>query len=313
MVGGREDDMNAELHRIVIGVDGSRGSWAAIREGMREARRLHLPVRLVHVVPDHLPMSPVVPVTSTVLTETGREILSLAADEAQDIAPDLETDVELRHGARAVELAASAVGARALYVGTDERAGVDRLLRGNTSTGVAARAGCPVVVVPADHDPTPRGAVVVGVKSPTHSSELLAEAFAAAEARGDRLVVLHAWKLPSGYDDIIVSRVAVEEWAERSTAEMEALLTEWRAGYPGVEVEIRVAHGDAAQELVSASASADLLVMVRRAHGVPAAMHLGGVARAVLRSAHCPVEVVPPGGVTAVPGLVVEQAGAFRA
>lgn len=74
-----------------------------------------------------------------------------------------------------------------------------------------------------------------------------------------------------------------------------------------------MAHSDVAKALMSASSEADLLVIVRRAHGVPATMHLGGVARSVLRSAHCPVRVMPPTGVNAVPGLEVEQAGAFRA
>jgi len=313
MAAKRDVDMNAEFHGIVIGVDGSPGSSAATRAGVGEARRLGLPVRLVHVVPDYLPMAPLMPLTPTLLTETGREILGKAADEARALAPDLSMDVELRHGPRAVELVHGAVGARALYVGTDERAGIDHLLRGNTSSGVASRATCPVVVVPADSDPTQRGAVLVGMKSPAHSAELLAAAFAAADALGDRLIVLHAWKLPSAYDDVISSRVAVDEWAQRSTDELEVILRDWRSGYPNVEVEVRVAHADAVRALVRASAEADLLVIVRRAHGVPAATHLGRVARAVLRSAHCPIRVVPPGGVTTMPGLLVEQAGAFRA
>ena len=298
---------------VVIGVDGSRGSSAAIRAGVQEAGRLGLPVRIVHVVPDYLPMSPLVSLATTALSENGTEILRQAADEAVALAPDLSIDVELRHGPRATELAHGAVEAHGLFVGTDDRTVVDRLVRGNTSSGVAARATCPVVVVPADWAGTARGVVAVGVKSPRHSTELLAAAFAAADARGDRLVVLHSWKLPSGYDDIIASRVAVEEWAQRSTTEMEILLKDWRISYPQVDVEVRVAHAEAARALASVSGEADLLVIVRRAHGVPAATHLGAVARSVLRSSHCPVLVVPPEGATAVPGLVVEQAGAFRA
>ena len=305
--------MNEAFSGVVIGVDGSRGSSAAIRAGVQEAGRLGLPVRLVHVVPDYQPMSPLVPLTPTALSETGHEILRGAADDAVALAPGLSIHVELRHGPRATELTRSVIGAAALFVGTDERTGVDRLFRGNTSSGVAARAGCPVVLVPADWDGTSRGAVVVGVKSPRHSTELLAAAFAAADARGDRLIVLHAWKLPSAYDDIIASRVAVEEWAHSSTTEMEILLEDWRTTYPRVEVDVRVAHADAARALTSVSGEADLLVIVRRTHGVPAATHLGSVARSVLRSALCPVLVVPPDVVTAVPGLVVEQAGAFQA
>lgn len=306
-------EMNAPFPGVVIGVDGSPGSSAAIRAGVGEAQRLGLPVRLVHVVPDYLPMSPLVPLASAGLTEAGSEILARAADEAVELGPDLAMDVELRHGARAMQLADSAAGARELYVGNDDRTTIDRLFRGNTSTAVAARARCPVVVVPAGTHVASRGTVLVGVKGPKHAAELLCAAFVAAASRGDKLVVFHAWKLPSGYDDIIASRVAVEEWAKSSTAEMEVLLTDWRASYPEVEVQIRIAHADATRALVSASAEADLLVIVRRAHGVPAAVHLGAVARSVLRSSHCPVLVVPPDGVISTPGLVLEQAGAIQA
>jgi hypothetical protein len=45
--------------------------------------------------------------------------------------------------------------------------------------------------------------VVLGVKSPAHAHELLARAFDVAAARGATLVVLHAWKLPDPYLDLV--------------------------------------------------------------------------------------------------------------
>ena len=106
-------------------------------------------------------------------------------------------------------------------------------------------------------------------------------------------MLLHAWKLASGYDDIVADRVAVHEWNERATDELERILAPWRASYPAVVVETTVEHDDAAHALERASHHADLLILVRRAHGVPASLHLGGTARAVLRTASCPVRVVP--------------------
>ena len=53
-----------------------------------------------------------------------------------------------------------------------------------------------------------------GVEGPAHSQESLGVAFAAAAERKAKLTVLHASKLQSPYDDIIVSRVALEEWRE---------------------------------------------------------------------------------------------------
>jgi nucleotide-binding universal stress UspA family protein len=147
------------------------------------------------------------------------------------------------------------------------------------------------------------------VKSPAHAAELLGTAFAAARERSARLVVLHTWRLPSAYDDIIESRVARDQVEREGTAEIEGLLAPWRTAFPEVEVEVRVAHDDAAKALVEASREADLLVIVRRSHGVPAATHLGGTARALLRHAACPVMVVPPTPVPELPTLVLEAEG----
>ena len=83
----------------------------------------------------------------------------------------------------------------------------------------------------------------------------------------------------------------------------------WRAVYPDVDATIRVVHDRPGHALVEASAAADLLVLVRRAHGVPSATHLGGTARGVLRHAECPVMVVPPTKAPELPSLVLESDG----
>jgi nucleotide-binding universal stress UspA family protein len=163
--------------------------------------------------------------------------------------------------------------------------------------------------VPAGWTTDAHGVVMVGVKSPQHAGGMLADAFAAARRRRARLVVLHAWKLPSVYDDIIEVRVDTEDWQRQATAELDALLRDWRAAYPDVQVETRVVHDHAGHALTEASSTADLLLIVRRGHGAPASTHLGSTARAVLRSAHCPVRVVPPVDVTPIPSLVLEEHG----
>jgi nucleotide-binding universal stress UspA family protein len=66
-----------------------------------------------------------------------------------------------------------------------------------------------------------------------------------------------------------------------------------RMAYPDVRVQVDVVHGQAAFALVDRSAEADLLLISRPAHG--GFVHfLGATARAVIRDATCPIEVVPP-------------------
>ena len=281
---------------VVVGVDGSRGSSSAIRYAVQEARGLGTALRLVHVVPDFVAMTPMMPMyPSDSLTETGVTVLGRAEREAAVLAPDLVITSVLRHGSRAAELAAGSADAELLVVGRDDRSFLEHLVVGNTACGVAGRATVPVVVVPPGWDPPAQhGRVLVGVKSTEHATELLADAFETAAEHGDGLAVLHAWKLPGGYDDIIESRLAAEEWSGRARHQMEELVAPLRERYPDLDVELRVVHDHPAHALVTASDKADQLVLVRRAHGLPMTVHLGGTARAVLRSTHCPVRILPP-------------------
>lgn len=279
---------------VVAGADGSPGSAGALRMAAQEARLLEAPVRLVHVVPSYLMLGSVQPLSPADLADTGGAILTRAAKELATSAPDLTISTELRYGARSFELAAAAADAQVLLVGRDSRSLVGRLVQGNTCTGVAARSTCDTVSVSPGWPAARRGVILVGVKSGHHAHELLAAAFVEARRHGSRLVALHAWKLPSYYDDIIESRLVVDDWSQRARAELETLLAGFEDSYPDVDVETRVVHDYPSHALVEASKQADQLVIVRRAHGVPAALHLGATARAVLRGAHCPVRIVPP-------------------
>ncbi|HTW16845.1 MAG TPA: universal stress protein [Nocardioides sp.] len=301
---------------VVVGVDGTPASINAARYARAEAARLDEPLRIVHVLPDYAPMAiQMVPVAE--INEGGRQVLrsvGAALEAAESPASERAVPVKkvLRRGSRVASLVADARAARLLVVGADRRAIAQRLLTGNTSTGVAASSVAPVVSVPETWTPAEHGVVLAGVKRPGRSTDLLAEAFAVARARGARLLVVHAWRLPSEYDDVIASRIAVDEWDARAHAELEAAVADWRASYPDVEVELRVVHDQPAHALVEASAQVDELVLVRRARGFPAAAHLGSTARTVLRQAHCPVRVVPPGHAAEVAGLVLEDAGGMR-
>ncbi len=46
---------------VLVGVDGSRAGSAAIRYGAHEAQRLGTGIRLVHMVPNYLPITPMYP------------------------------------------------------------------------------------------------------------------------------------------------------------------------------------------------------------------------------------------------------------
>ncbi|MCB0894049.1 MAG: universal stress protein [Nocardioides sp.] len=309
----------SDLERpVVVGVDGTEANLAALLFAADVASRRQVPLRLAHVVPDRVVISPLVPVTPLDLTDTGSDVLRVAECEVRAAAPDVTVEARLRHGSRATQLLRSAADAGLLVVGRDDRPVLERMMRGDTAASVASRAGIPVVEVPADWQPgsaeqPPYGVVVVGLKSPAYADAVLAGAFAAADERGASLEVVHAWKLPSGYDEATGADPALSDWEREALDEVETLLRNWRTAYPDVAVVTRVVHQHPAEALVEASARADLLVVVRRVHGGPGTAHLGSVARAVLRAAACPVLVVPPTEAGTIPDLVLEEAGGLLA
>ena len=303
----------AHLDPVLVGVDGSPASSAAIRFAALEAYRLDTDVHLVHVIPNYVPVTPLKPLVPLDLEETGRTIISAAKVEAHRILPLDRVRTSLLRGSRVLTLLDASEHARFVVLGAEQHAVIERVLTGSTVFGVAAGATCPVVGVPSDwssHDV--RGCVAAGVKSTQSSHELLRRALEVAAVREAKVVLVHAWELPGEYDDLVTARVDEDEWSDRAVRVIEGCLTDLRATYPSVPVEIRVVHGQPARVLQATSEEADLLLVARRHRGFPFG-HLGGTGRALLRVGHCPVEVVPPAGEPSdTSDLVLEEAGRFR-
>lgn len=299
---------------ILVGVNGSRGSSAAIRYAASEADRLDTAVRLAHVTPNLVPLTPMFPIAPPDLEAAGREILYEAFEEARALLPPDRLTTVLLDGPRVAALLRAAEQARLVVIGHERRSTMERLLTGSTLTGLAARADCPVVSVREDWaQGQEHHCVLVGIKSTEHSAALVHRALEIAGARGARVVLVHAWSLPQEYDDLIASRTELDEWAERARRSIERSLGDLRETHPQVPIEVRVVHGQAARVLQRASEEADLLLLARRAHAFPFG-HLGGTARALLHASLCPVEVVPPADAPVVDtsDLVLEQSGMLK-
>lgn len=287
---------------VVVGVDGTEQGLLAVRYAVAEARRTGCTVRLVHAVPEVIPMAPMMPMVGMeTLVEAGRGIIGDArrvADEAFG-GPGGGGSVEevLRGGSRVHLLVEASATAREVVLGRRERTGLSRIFLGSTSSAVATRAHAPVVTVPSAWSPERvTGEVVVGVEDPTHTSAALTRGFEEADRRGARLTVLHTWRLPGPYDHTPTARVYQAQWRETVAAELESVLKGLRDEYPGVEVLLDLRHQHPAAALVGASEGADLLVLGRNGRGAPFGRYLGSVARTLLHEARCPVVVTPERG-----------------
>ena len=278
---------------IVVGVDGSPGSIRAIRYAAAEAARTGSRIRLVHAVPDHLPVTPMLPLLPQDLLDIGSTVLAEARTAAVARAGAERVEADLVRGGAVPALVAASEGAHLVVLGHERRSLVDRLVTGVTVTGVAARAHCPVLVVPDGADGRLRNVVVVGVERPTRCREILRHAYDAADRRHAFLRVVHSWEVPSPYQDLVEGRTARERWAEQVRSEITPVMDECRRDWPDVAADLEVVHGQAAGTLLRMSREADLLVLERPHHRMPP--HLGSISRALLQKAGCPVEVVPSG------------------
>ena len=281
---------------IVVGVDGTDQSIRAVRYAVREAQRQDCGLRVVHAIHETAPMAPMLPMVSVeTFEQVGQRLVAEAKQLAYDLSGgEMSIQTVVRPGSRTQVLCEAGEDARMVVLGHRDRSVLGVVFSSSTTTGVAARAHCPVVCVPASWtDGHAHGRIVVGLDGAPPSQDALGLAFAAAAERKALLIVLHAWKLPGVYHEIVSAGTSMEDWRTAALEQMENILTEWRSYYPEVQVEVDLRHQYPAPALVGATEGADLIVLGRRGHGAPLGVYLGSIARTLIREARCPVEIAP--------------------
>ena len=148
--------------RVVVGVDGSAGSLAALQFAFDEAKRRANGLLVVSAfdLPDVWSITYALPVACTedeirdnVLQNTRRVVTETLDDQlSADDAP--KVDVQARGGGAAHVLVSAAAGSPLLVVGSRGLGGFRRMLLGSVSLQCVQHAPCPVTVVRTaqDHD-----------------------------------------------------------------------------------------------------------------------------------------------------------------
>lgn len=278
---------------IVVGVDGSASSNAAVRWATAQAGRRNAPLRLVHVAaaPSITNVMPAVPTEFEAWQDTqAREVLREATELVAQISAETGVsariaDTDIYHAAPVPTLIDLSKGAEMIVVGSRGMGAFRRTLLGSASTGLIHHAHCPVAVI---HDgPTPSAdlPVVVGVDGSPASVEATALAFAEASRLGVDLVAVHAWS-----DDSLFAVPGVD-WAAVVVGE-EEILSQRLAGmsedYPDVTVHRVVVRDQPARYLAEQAQSAQLLVVGSHGRGGFAGMLLGSVSTALAHTVTTP-------------------------
>jgi len=285
-----------EHPRIVVGVDGSPDSLAALKAGAWAAAARG--GSLTAVMAWGAPMT-----TSEALLmlpdlrDEAQQRLNGAILEALGPHPLVPVGSIVTSETTTAALVQASEGADLLVVGTRGHGGFTGLLVGSVSMACTMHAKCPVLVVHAgsaltDSQEARSGArVLVGVGDSLASVGVLRAAAQVAEELDAELLAVKSWVAPPTLPG---SRPELHDEA-RATAS-HALERQVAAAFldgrpPRLRTEIRP--GTPAAVLVEGSRTADVVVVGRRGRSQWSAALLGSVSLPVAAHAACPVLVVP--------------------
>lgn len=291
-------------HRgILVGVDGSAASKAAVAWATRDAAMRNISLTLVHVVVPVVPTPAESPEFAAgvdffrwqedeairVLDEA-REAVS---DASHDAAPPLVHSVVL-HGGAVATLVDLSKDADMIVVGSRGSGAFSRVLLGSVSSGLVHHAHCPIAVI---HDDPPAVApdapVLVGIDGSPASLSATEIAFDEASRRGVDLVALHAWRdITTMYEMPGLDVGQLEEEARLALSER---LAGFEERYPDVKVHRVVVNGQPSRQLVEHSTSAQLVVVGSHGRGGFAGMLLGSVSTAIVHAVKSPAIVARQG------------------
>jgi nucleotide-binding universal stress UspA family protein len=286
---------------VVVGVDGSEQSWAAVRTAAWEAEHRRQPLTLLHGYFERLPYAAFGRSASAALAQEAlagaRDLLAGTAERIREHHPDLPVHTRLFAGGGGSVLVQASREADLIVVGARGHGGFAALSIGSAAAQTAAYAACPVLVVRGrdlTNAATP-GPVVVGVDGSPHDAAAIAFAVEEANLRGVPVIGVHVWWFPAEMAVLPMlpnpyQREGLRDAAQLVLAEAMAGST---AGLPADRVEQRVimaANPSAA--LIEQSAHAGLVVVGSRGRGGFASLVLGSVSRDLVGHADSPVAVV---------------------
>ena len=282
---------------VVVGVDGSPSSLAAVDLAARQAALRGCPLTVVHafIWPYfHVPLGPppLGPADGG-LRRQAEDILSEASLRARITAPQVAVRGELVTGAAAAVLREYSRTACLVVVGDRGLGGFTGLLVGSVAVQLVAHSHCTVMVARGNADAAMP--VLLGVDGSPANDPAVGFAFEQAALRSVPVVALHVWAHPAvvGPGDMMpLVYDPGEVQAEEGRVLAEALAG-WHDKYPDVVVDRTVRHGGVRATLIDATREAQMVVVGTRGLGGFGGLLLGSVSQAVLHHAACPVAVVP--------------------
>jgi nucleotide-binding universal stress UspA family protein len=258
---------------VVVGVDGSPTSLAALEVAIAEAMTRGVPLMIVHAV------------------EGGTcddFVLAAAVATARRRCPGLALIPRSAVGDPSAVLRIEARDGCLLVIGHHDHCGHRAARTSSVAEHLAAGAMLPILVH-RHPDPSDAGSrpILIGVSLRGADDAVLEFAFAAASRAGAPVQALQVWP---DFGRVIPATAA---------ADIAEVFGRWSDKYPDVPAQLTIRHGlDATIALTAASRSARLVVIGARApfdEPLPATIATSGLTHGLIHRSGCPVAMVPAG------------------
>jgi nucleotide-binding universal stress UspA family protein len=284
---------------IVVGVDGSEGSFEALIWATHHAKRTGLPLKIVTVteIPAVYTAAgvPALPPGSTFddLVQQGVDINLRAVDDARAFDLGVEVSGTAVVGTPVVNLVEATPAGDLLVVSATSHHGRMTDVLGSVATGVTHRAHGPIVIV---HGPVVHAAslkrIVVGIDGCDESRFALGWACELAEQIAASVEVVHAWEYPYRTKDAVFGSPKAVMQGDATTL-TEEILAELSPARRAVVTAAQVIEGEPSDVLIEAANDADLMVVGSRGRGGVRSLLMGSVSRTVIQHAASTVVVIP--------------------
>jgi nucleotide-binding universal stress UspA family protein len=278
------------MERILVGVDGSVPSRAAIRWSVDRARTHAADVVLVHVIDDEWGVMGSQLVGDE--NQEARDILDGAVEFAQELAPHLDITTVLASGSPMWELSQLSSKDTLVVVGTHKTGFHYGRAFGSRSLQLASLAAGPIAVIP-ESAVRLRSGVVVGIDETPAGRIALDIAADEADRNGSELTLIRASSLSA---PMFLDEAGRRDWQAQRDGAAHRILADAvgrvQAAHPNLATRSRIIRRSPGVALSDVSRTAELLVVgsSRRSGFEPDV--LGTVAYDVLLNLVCPTVVV---------------------
>lgn len=283
---------------IISAVDDTSEARAAARLASQLAERLSCQLILAHAVPALATSRG----GSHRTVEAGERLLEHIAREEHLIPADHHVAAVSSRAQFLLDLSEH-TNAALVVLGTRRRGVLSRALNASVSRVVAARAGCPVIIVPAGPPPAEFKAIICGINHDHEAQIALHVARVLARQIGAQLIIAHVVPPTPGGLGALATEIERSVWDDAKQLISQLAASEGL----GLDTPQRILAGDACSALTSLARreAADLIVIGRPSERRITATVLGSVSRTLPTIAVTPVMLVP--AVAATPALPIRK------